>query len=327
MSYNLTWCTLYQRMLPVRHFALHQIVKTTLLVFMIFAVVLCDANGQQSPPVRVGFSAAMLGQVNKNDALAAISVWAQELVREKDIQADPKPLFFSNIEEISTALKNKAVDCVNLSTEEYIGLRDLFDRDNIITGVTSDSITEVYVLLVRRSDSIKKLADLRGRSLYMLQSSRALLIPIWLESLLSGAALGSSAEFFGRIKATSKVSSAVLPLFFGRFDACVVTRKGFEIMVELNPQIGQQLNVLAASPPYIPTIFCFRADFESPVINKMNKDITSWHLTPSGRQILTIFQIDRLKHIPVSYLESTLNLLMQQRKFKKNKNHRSTNKQ
>ena len=80
-------------------------------------------------------------------------------------------------------------------------------------------------------------------------------------------------------------------------------------MVEMNPQLGNQLETVAVSPSVVPFVFCFRADYTSPIRKQILDAIANWHTTPAGRQILTIFQCDALEERPLSCLDSTLELL------------------
>lgn len=80
-------------------------------------------------------------------------------------------------------------------------------------------------------------------------------------------------------------------------------------MIELNPQTGQQLKILAASPSAVPVVFCFRSDYSSFLRQKIMDEITFWHLYPAGRQILTIFQTDMLEEHPICCLNSAFEML------------------
>ena len=262
-----------------------------------------------------GFSTTILGEVNENDAIAAVRVWSRVIAHERGIPVDPQPIIFRNITEISAALTSNAVDCISLTTGEYDAVSGQVARDSIVTGVMSDSIMEEYVLLVPRGSNIERLSDLRGRTLGLLQSARASLAAVWLDTLLVREGLGSAADFFGQIASPTKIGKAVLTVFFRQVDACVVTRRGFETMIELNPQTGQQLKVLAISLPVVPVIFCFRASDTSPIREQIMVEITRWHLSPSGMQILTLFQTDSLEEHSASCLDSALELLAEHKRL------------
>lgn len=266
-------------------------------------------NGRCEDTLHIGFSMTTLGEVNENDAIAAVRVWAQAIAKERDIQADPQPQIFRGTEEIAAALANKRVDCINLSTSEYVALKGLVAQDSVVVGVKSNTFTEEYVLLVHQASGIEKVKDLRGRTLGVLHSSRTSLAAAWLEHLLRGEGVGAADTFFPKIQQGTKIGKVVLPVFFRQMDACLITRSGLEIMIELNPQIGQQIKVLTSSPPVVPVLFCFRADYSSPLQAKLKSEISRWHLSPSGRQILTLFQVDRLEEQSAGCLNSALELL------------------
>jgi phosphonate transport system substrate-binding protein len=276
------------------------------------AVLCCvssNANSHSPPLFRIGFSKTTFGEVNENDAIAAVRVWAQAVARERDILADPQPTIFWNVNEIILALTNKSIDCICLTTDEYAMIPSQMTGDTIVAGVVSGSITEEFVLLVHRKSGIDRLKDLEGHTLGLLESWRTKLAPTWLDTLLAQNGFGLASDFFGKITALTKTGKTVLPVFFRQTDACVVTRKGFETMIELNPQTGQQLKIVAASPPVVPVVFCFRSNYSSPLRKKIMDEITRWHLFPAGQQILTIFQTDMLEEQPISCLNSAFEIL------------------
>ena len=80
-------------------------------------------------------------------------------------------------------------------------------------------------------------------------------------------------------------------------------------MVELNPQMGQQLKVLEKSPPVVPSVCCFRKNMNASLSQKIKSEMANWNLSPAGRQILTLFQTDKVQVYPASCLDSTLELI------------------
>lgn len=272
-------------------------------------------SAQSSPPFRIGFSTTTLDEVNENDAIAALRIWTQSIVQERGIPADPQPKIMRSISQITEVLTQKAVDCINLSTPEYAMLGDLVARDTIVAAVLSDTITEEYLLIVNRQSGIESIDALRGLTLVLLKTARTALSRIWLDTILARHGLGSADVFFGPISKPTKIGQAVLPVFFHRMDACVITRKGYQTMVELNPQIGKQLVVLATSPPVVPVLFCFRSDYQSPFRPQILEAIADWHYSSAGRQILTLFQTDNLAQRPASCLDSALELIADHQRY------------
>jgi phosphonate transport system substrate-binding protein len=89
----------------------------------------------------------------------------------------------------------------------------------------------------------------------------------------------------------------------------VVSRAEFETMCELNPQIGQQLKIIATSPEVVTSVLCFRADYAPAFKPQLFTALRDLYKTPAGQQVLTIFQSEKIEDQPASCMDSALELL------------------
>jgi phosphonate transport system substrate-binding protein len=252
---------------------------------------------------------AVMPDVNENDARAAMKVWAENIVNNGVVRADPNVLMFHDFASMSEALHNRAVDGVVASTSDYFAIRQEVDFNHFVFAVTAGSIYDQYILLVHQDSGLAKVDDLRGRSLNILRHTRTSLAPIWLDTLLLEKGLKPAQDFCSGITEETKLAQTVLPVFFHKADACLVTLKGFKTMSELNPQLGRQLRVLATSPELVPSGFFFRTGYPQAQQKQCLAEFTRVHTTATGQQILTVFQTERLEECPASVLDSALNLL------------------
>ena len=258
---------------------------------------------------RFAFSKSMLREFNENDAKASMRVWVENLSRERHVAVDPEVKILDGIAALTKALQLERADAFVLPTDEFWALHLPKMFDQCIFAVTGGTVTEEYVLLVHQAGGIATLGDLRYRSLALLDHSRMCLAGPWLDSLLLQEKLAPAMRHFGRITAVSKLTKATLPVFFRQMDACVVTRKGFDTMAELNPQLGKQLRVLAFSPALVPTAFYFRSACAPEIKNRMIAEVARIHDSIAGRQVLTVFQTERLEERPLSCLAPSIDLL------------------
>jgi ABC-type phosphate/phosphonate transport system substrate-binding protein len=256
----------------------------------------------------LGFSSAAFTAVNENDAKAGIKVWAQTLFRERGLPVDSEPVILRGVEAIAEALRTKRIDAITLNTDEYWRVGQELCADPFIVVINDGVVTEQYLVLVHRDSPMERLADLKGRSLTFMESSRMSLAPAWLDVVLHENGL-PPAEGLARVSRANKLSKVVLPVFFRQADACVVTRRAFETMSELNPQLKQRLKVIATSADFVPTGFCFRRGYDSPVRDAILGALAGIKNSPAGVQILTLFQSSSLQAQPISCLESALKLL------------------
>ena len=293
----------------VLHIPLWAPVWAALFAFVAVFLSRCHAVPLDGTAFRVGFSSAMFTDVNENDARAAVRVWGQTLGQERGVPIDRDVLILKDTPALLHALRNEQVDALGLQTTEYDALRKVVRFAPIFVTSTAGGATERYVLLTHQDSRIATLADLRGRSLVMHQNPRACLAQPWLDTLLVQAGFKTAAVFFGNTSRATKLSKVVLPVFFRQTDACVATESGFRTLVELNPQVGKQLRIIATSPEFVPAVFCFRADYVPAFKERLLDGVRSLHKTPAGQQVLTIFQSERIEDQPVSCLDSALLLL------------------
>ena len=258
---------------------------------------------------RIGFTSGMFTDVNENDARAAVKVLSQTLARERGIPTNPEPLIFKDRTTLLDALRGQNTDVVGLMMTEYAALTNSVRFAPIFVTYIGGRTTVEYVLLVHQSSQIESVADLQGRSLVFYQNPRACLAPLWLDILLAEKGFPKSARYVGKITQQSKLSNVVLPVFFRKVDACVVTRTSFNTMVELNSQVGKQLRIIASSTNFVPSIFAFREDYNPSFKEKLLASLRDLHKRPTGQQVLTIFQSEKMEDHPASCLDSALELI------------------
>ncbi len=287
----------------------------TICLVAIAATIGIRAAASDSDHLRLGFSSAMFTDVNENDAKASVKAWGQTVAKERNIQVEPESAVFKDVPAMEEALQNKNVDALGITALEYADLCQKFQFAPIFITDVGGKATAQYLLLVNSESAINSLADLRGRSIAFHTNPRTCLAHLWLDSLLIQQGLKPATEFAGKVTADNKIAKVVLPVFFKQCDACVVTRSGFETMAELNPQLNRQLKVIATSPEVIPALFCVRSDYAPNFRDALIDGVRNLGKTPSGRQVLTVFQSEGIEEQPASCMASSLELIANYRRL------------
>lgn len=258
---------------------------------------------------RLGFSSSMLAGVNDNDARASLRALSAVVSRERRINADPEPLLFNGADAVADAVLAAEVDAVAITVDEYwaLGSRVRFSR--FLLGTIDGDPADTYLLVVRRDRQLSDLAALRQHTLAVHGTPRMRLGYLWLEVALARDSAPPAEEFFSRVFRTSKLSKAVLDVFFKRADACLVTQRGLAAMAELNPQIARQLVPIASSPSLVPSFFGFRAGMQPAFLETLVHQLGTVQNTPAGKQAVTIFQVGDLGEFPAETLQPALDLL------------------
>jgi hypothetical protein len=104
-----------------------------------------------------------------------------------------------------------------------------------------------FVLLVSNTSGIQNLRDLQNRTLLVHRDGCGNLVDYWLDAAIA-AGTGMQRQSFARCQTVTQAREAVLPVFFGEADACVVSVAAYQAVVAQNPvQIPVRLTTLAKS--------------------------------------------------------------------------------
>lgn len=288
---------------------LFQIMATGLLLGLLSVQAETSIAEPEVKPFRLGFSIKLLSGLNVNEARAAVRTITAAISLEKDIPADPNPVITQTLDEAEEALRNKTIDCLGMTLAEFWSLRGKISFDRYVFPCSQGSPEESYLLIVSKRSSIQSLHDLKGKKILIHSGSRTRLALPWLDVELAKADLPTTTNFFGSITEPEKTIKTVLPVFFHQAEACVVTRRSFETVTEMNPQLGRELRILASSPAYVPLIIAFRSDFSATMKQAVIKECGIMHTSTYGQQGMLIIQTQQLIEHPISITAESLALL------------------
>ncbi len=310
-------------MTPKKHFSCWNSIVFLLLSMTVFSSLSFSADGstanntrEKHPPFRLSFSANMFHDVNETDIMAALKVWILTVAKDLEIDVDPNPNIQPSITSmIKFAEKNHVSGFAALSTE-ILELSKHFTFDQIAVGENRGVFGDRYIVLVRADSGINSLEDLKGAAMIEYNSPHMSLGEIWLETELIENGLGKIETFFASSTQTTKPAQVVLPVFFGKKTACLITRDTFEIMGELNPQLGQQLRILEQSPMLITAGFVFieqpeNKGYRDEIIDAMGK----LDQNTAGEQLLAMTQSSVIKALPISNMQKSFALIRKHRQL------------
>jgi len=238
------------------------------------------------------------------------------LARERQLPMNTEPIILAGAAQLKQALRDVTIDGAAVTTEEFLSLEPALQGTNLFMSAVGGRFTEVYLLLVRADSGIADLRGLRGRKIILFDNPRSSLVPLWLDVILSDNQLGASAKYFGQVLTAQKLAKVVLPVFFHQQDACIVTRRGFDTMCELNPQVRAQLRVLATSPELVPAVGFIRRGYVSPLREALMTALYGMEKSANGAQVLMLFQIDQMQESPATLLNSARELMAAHQRLK-----------
>jgi phosphonate transport system substrate-binding protein len=292
---------------------------------LLFGYDLAVCAGQLDGPqaiLRVGFSSRVFPDVDQRDAKVAMELWTRELARGMGLKNPPVTTIFRNSADLVDAVKNGNLTIVTLPATEYLQVRDRTPMIPIIVAAANAGNARQYVLIVRKDSGIRSVSDLRNKDILIPTATKFEASHIWLHVLLLRELHRNSPEFFRQVRECSAASQSIMGVFFKKVDAAIVSRGSLDASTVLNPQIGKQLLVLAESKPLHGDITCVPATVSEKLKRMIENAALHLHETASGKQIFTLFQIDRVIPFKPSYLSGLEELLRERNKLMVNKTKR-----
>jgi len=277
------------------------------------ALVLTGGAAEPVPEIiHVGIMRSSTDGPTMNDAKAATKVWLETIASEQVGHAfQPDVQLYADRAAIKAALERKTANLLVIGTTDFYALGGPATFDRVFLYSRGGTVAERYLLLVRTDSGIEALADVRGRKLIFLDSVRTDLAERWFNSRLKQDGLPVMRQLAKEVIVERKSSKCIQRVFFRNADACLVTASTYRTAVELNPQLGKQLTVLAKSPPYVPSVIAFPADYTTATWPTLERAILSAHTKPKGQQVLRVYRIDRLVRQTGDELASAKALLVE----------------
>jgi ABC-type phosphate/phosphonate transport system substrate-binding protein len=271
-------------------------------------------QGEKSNLVHVIFTSAMVSEMNPRDAVAAVQVFGEQVLKRRGLSAPVQVKICDQLNELRGLLKKGEAEIIALRVDEYFQLELSGQIGISLVGVRDENWAEQYVLLARAADGLRGLVDLSGKRLVSLSGRRMGLAAEWLNIQLRESNLPEVDQHFGQVKQSAKVSGAVLPVFFKQADACITTQSGFETMSQLNPQLGKQLSAIKISPSLLPSLICLRKDLDPDLKEELRQALLSLHTDTGGQQVLTLFALDKLIPLIPAHISSAREIYNKYRK-------------
>jgi len=275
-----------------------------------------EIPGSDMPKVlRVGFLSNIFRNVDNRDAQVAMELWARELARGAGINK-AKVTLLNSRKELTTMVRNESLDIVTLPALDYLKLRNSLPLVPAFVASNHVGQAREQFLVVSRKSSIRTLADLRGKTIDLLPEEQDEPTRIWLETLLFKREKCDLNSFFLKVNETPSASKAIMHVFFGKADAAVVSRGSFETTKAMNPQLGQQLLVIAESESIIGNVTCIPKSISMQLKRAMENAAAHLHESAMGRQMAALFHIDRAIPFRPMYLEGLTTLFDEHSKLK-----------
>jgi phosphonate transport system substrate-binding protein len=225
------------------------------------------------------------------------------------IKATSQTNIYKNTADLLDAVKKGDLIIVSLPALEYLQIRDRAPMAPLVVASSNAGKGRRFVLVVRHDSSIRSLADLRGKSITLLLSSKHEISQLWLSVMLLKEGFRDRDAFFRQTKESTSASQAMMAVFFKQVDAAIISRGAYETNTTLNPQMGKQLSIISESRSLLGDVTCVPDMVEEPLKRAIEKAALNLHESTVGKQMFTLFQIDRTIPFAPAHLDGIEELL------------------
>lgn len=257
-----------------------------------------------------GLAKGIIGGLNEADTRITMDALFVRTVKY-DLKFD---VIIMTDEQIESGISEGGIGACTVSATSYLKYKDaglplLPVAMNVANGNGTPMVQ--YVLLCKKQKQPRTIEDFRGKSLITTGHTNSLLVDdLWLDLFLNENDLPRNDQFFGGKQHFVDPHKVLIPLFFGKYDICLVKKAVWQVMAELKPQIGTQLQLLAESPPLIELMTCVNTD----VLPKyrqvqMRNSMVNMDQSAEGRNLLRIIKTVRFIDFQESFLSQNRRLL------------------
>lgn len=259
--------------------------------------------------VRMAYSRVVVRNTNENDFRTAMRAYSKVIADNFHILTDTDQAIYDTVAQLETALRRGTTEVVAGGANEILALDPALLEKPFFSSLSGGEIGRHYVLVAHVQSNITQLADLGGCRVAVLDSVEGHLARQWLDVACAQAALPPLPGALRELRPVSKASQAVLPVFFRQIEACVTTQESLATLAALNPQISRQLRIVATSPRLVPVLTAVRSGIEPAVRARLIEAITAVDSVPAGRQVLLLFQTEKVRAVDDAALDATRQLL------------------
>lgn len=287
--------------------------KLIIILFVLLINIYSPLLAQESDAVpkkiyRFIYSQELFFNTKTEDAIALTKIFTEKIKKQKRIEDEVQIVICQNDDELIEATKSN-FDFVLSTTVNLVKLIKNGNIKPVLVNQTQGSYGFVYYLVTRKDKNFNHLSDLHNCKINILARTDGQTPSLWLEKILRDNKLPVKNKFFGEIFFDYKPTNILLPVFFKKVDAAVITKESFDVMCELNPNIQKELKILAVSKTLLFGVLSF---------DKRSKDIereqfiydilTTMHNDADGRQFLSLFSLDKIIPYKEEYLTKFMEL-------------------
>ena len=288
-----------------------RVFSITYLLFLLITVTFSqnarENNSNDEKNIKLVFAKNSFHNIKVEDAKATAQILANHIKKIKSVKRDFLVELVTKENEIFE--RHKDFDLLLITTEQYLKLKNKLPLEPFCVNYADGHYGFIYHLIVNKKDNIDDIKKLKGESIYIQAHTTDQAATMWVDKLLKDANIKSKEKFFKDIIIDNKATNVLLPVFFNKAKACVITDASLNLLMELNPAIKNQIKILYTSEPIILGLTCLNSNKKNDIGYEVLKDVLpTLQENQYGQQFLDLFRAEKLILFKEEYLKGYYNL-------------------
>ncbi len=282
---------------------MQKILATFLL--MSFSLTALAVNELQTESLVMGGSSLGIRDSSKQDTEITFNVALGELLKSHG--ANLSVMVFESTQELYQAFDREKIHGIFGTPLEFISRESKMNPSIMAVHYKNVPLRQSLIALVRSSDNIKNISELRGKKLSISKSQDMEML--YLNTLLLENQQLESDQFFSEHLTPKNTNTGIMDVFFGRSDITLVRESEYKTAVELNPQIAKKLSILAESQPFLVLIGGAKKSVSPSTHKAAMQSLIDLSSTEKGQQLMRIIHAQSFETVSTSDLDNVRELL------------------
>lgn len=284
------------------------------LIILFGGSVFCQNQIDSSTTLLLGSTNPMFQELNAKEANSIFSNYIQSVVKRFNKKYNQNSgavsKIYTSLADLKNDLRKNRINMLNITTEEYLVVNPHADLTVCLAPVRDNTKYSKYLLVTHAGKNLNSIEDLKGKTIVMNSLNTKWLGDKWLNVLLMKKKYLQMDKYFGQLNYVQKEKNCLFDVFFKKADCTVIRESLYKAMCELNPQIKRSIKIIETSPELIVSVLAYNNRYpRSDLLKLAAKEMSEYHLFAEGKQILTLYQTERLVPITEHDLISTKKML------------------
>jgi ABC-type phosphate/phosphonate transport system substrate-binding protein len=259
----------------------------------------------------IAYDASAMSSYSKKDMKIATDIWLRELMKGVDYDLDFK--YYDDMTKMAADLNADKLDFVTGFGLSFVKYFDLSKLENGFGSGFLNGEQETFLLLANKNSGINSWKDLKDKTIGIDENDA--IVKLYIKSKMVENFQKTEAKV---IELTNR-QRALLQLFFEKVDAVVVTNKTFNLLKELNPQVGQKIKIIEDTHLIATSFGFFRKSLDHHMKQDLMKVSVNLADDERGKQLLLVYKTETISESKIEDLKPIQELYEKLSKIEKGK--------